>query len=438
MTAPARYYTSRAGGPAAGPYTVAELRRLMNAQELGLDDMVCLEGSQEWLPLRGVRAIVPRDPGPAQPAAKQPLPQKAQGPPAAAKKPARPDSGYRPGAAPTLPGVYLPFAASAEELLLQLADLENPPAAPPDPTAPLRRTRKLLTVVLLGLSAAACVVDDRMGYPQVVFSMLTPFAWLGVIVAWMATRPPLRRPSGFKKRLGCGGLVLLPILFLGLQMFYWSTARVSSWLLWVLGSGVALLMAWGLSAVAKPPAAVDRESVLPRLRMVRRVLAALRDDVAPGKRVSGWLDLTGPDQPGKVVRSSKAASGAQVDLLRDEWWRLRLPLRDGNDLRVSGVTRVKERREFWKRNARGKSKRKLGRRQSLWTLEVRLAVNPAAYRIVPQQSQALEQVTPKVEGNALSIVVQTTEALETDDVLKVLAAFYRQLQPAAAGTGAAS
>jgi len=221
-------------------------------------------------------------------------------------------------------------------------------------------------------------------------------------------------------------------------LFVSADARAYSLPTWVAASAAALLAAFLVSASGAAPKTPALESVLPKLQMAKDVLEALRDDVAPGKRVSGWLDLTGPDQQGKLVRSAKAANGAQVDLLRDEWWRLRVPLRDGNELRVSAVERVKARRQFSKRNARGKSKLKPGRSQSLRTLEVRLAVNSAVYRLEPAREAVkiggLSVPMATVADGAVSVVVPA-DAPETREVLGVLASLYRQLAPVAGAAG---
>ena len=48
MSEPRRFYASRQGGAPGGPYTVEELRGFLNAQQLDLDDQVCVEGAETW------------------------------------------------------------------------------------------------------------------------------------------------------------------------------------------------------------------------------------------------------------------------------------------------------------------------------------------------------------------------------------------------------
>jgi hypothetical protein len=342
---------------------------------------------------------------------------------------------YVAGAKPTLPGIYLPFESTPEVVVLQLEELERPAPEPPDPWRGLRRVRIVLTLLLLGLSLGACALDRSLAFEQSIFSMLTPFAWLGIVLIFAATRPPTPRPKWVASGVGClgGGALLFVLAF---AVFIIKGAKTAGPLSWVIGTTIALVAAWIFGA-SMPPGKGDSATRRWRLELVRRVVHALADDVAPGKRVSGWLDLTGADQPGKLVREATARSGAKIQLYRDEWWRVRLPLRDGNDLRVSGVDRVKARREHGKRNARGKYKTKPGRMEQLHTLEVRLAVNAAVYRIKPPGIQALQlgQLTlpaPTLTGTVLSFVVPA-DAFTADEALGIVAALYRQLEPLAAG-----
>jgi hypothetical protein len=356
-------------------------------------------------------------------------------PPAAGKKAAASGvvASYVPGARPTLPGIYVPFESTPDVVVLQLEDLERPAPEAPDPWRGLRRVRIVLTVLLLGLSLGACQIDRSLNFDKGVFTMLTPFVWLGIVLVFAATRRPTPRPKWVASGVGClgGGALLFILTF---AVFIIQRAQPPGPLAWVIGTTVTLGAAWifGASTAAGKGDAGKRRW---RLELVRRVVHALADDVVAGKRVSGWLDLTGADQPSKLVREAKARSGAQVQLYRDEWWRLRLPLRDGNDLRVSGVDRVKARREHGKRNARGKYKTKPGRMEQLHTLEVRLAVNAAVYRIKPPETQALQlgQLTlpaPTLTGTVLSYVVPA-DAFTADEALGIVAAMYRQLEPLA-------
>jgi len=81
----------------------------------------------------------------------------------------------------------------------------------------------------------------------------------------------------------------------------------------------------------------------PKFDAACTIFETIKDDIAPGRTLMGWLDLTGAQQPGKVVREGISASGAPVKAYRDEWLRIKMPLYDGNVMRVSGLERVRAR-----------------------------------------------------------------------------------------------
>lgn len=454
MSTPQRYYASRQGGEPGGPYTVEELRQFLNAQQLDLDDQVCVEGDTTWRRLGDVAAIVPSRGGAgtgaavaAAAAAAQPAsaasPDRAAAKPAggakapAGAKPAGAASGrpaaYKPGSRPTNPGIYVPFQDVPDDLLAVLQEVGTEKPAPVDPRAPGRRLRRQLALLLLGLSLGACVVDQKLGYPHPAFSLLTPLCWLGLVLTYAWTRLPRPRSSGNKV-----AVYLVAPALLGLAAV-WSSPFLAAGSLgadggrWFFGTLAVWLAAVAVGSTPAPPAPPSARAVRGRLGLATGMVEGLRDDVAPGKRLSGWLDLTGWDQESKRLKSQKNAAGAQVELLRDEWLRLRAPLRDGNELRLSCVDRVKVKRSMWRRNARGKSKQKPQRQQVLPSLEVSLRVNGALYRTRPAAAEALHigQLTvapPVVAPDSVSVLVKA-DTLSSDETLGVVLSLYRQLEP---------
>jgi hypothetical protein len=343
---------------------------------------------------------------------------------------------YAPGAKPSLPGFYLSYSLPAEELALLLeAHARKPPPPPPAPP-PGRRLRWTLVAVILGLSILGVLVDRWMGFGTRVFASLVPLAWLGSTLVLAAGRDPATRPGwmrgnvlkvGFLSLLICGG----PLGFLALLQ---GTGPESGQTLSFTAIGAAVVAAFGIwldrRGRARPPEEPPRD----RLGKCAAIVSALADDAMPGKPAAGWLDLTGPAQPGKLVRQGKAANGAEIRLYRDEWWRLRLPLGDGNQLRLAAVLRHKVRGDYWKR---GRSRRKLkrGRSESVATYEARLTLNPKVWRV-----KAAAGPAPHVEGlglspvqaadGALSLVARpmASEYFEPRSILAMLACLYSQLE----------
>lgn len=453
MSTPQRYYASRQGGEPGGPYTVEELRQFLSAQQLDLDDQVCVEGDTTWQRLGDVAAIVPSRAGGgtgvtvaaavATAATAAPSkPASAAQPAGAAKKPAagaqvaaasgRPAS-YKPGAQPTNPGIYVAVQHAPDDLLAQLHEIGRERPAPPDLRAPMRRTRRFVTLGLLGLSLAACALDLGLSFPRTAFSLLTPFCWLGILLAYLWTRPPVPRSLG--RRLGCVVALLLlgGLAWMAARPFLLADVSDGVWIFWPLGTLAVLVLAKVLGQAPAPPRAPSVEAVRERLGVAAGIVEGLRDDVAPGKRLSGWLDLTGWDQESKRLKSEKNPAGAQVELLRDEWLRLRAPLRDGNELRLSCVDRVKVKRALWRRNARGKYKQKPQRQQVLPSLELNLRANGALYRTRPAASEGLRVgkltvAPPVVAAESVSAVVRA-DTLSSNDTLGVVLSLYRQLEP---------
>jgi hypothetical protein len=185
------------------------------------------------------------------------------------------------------------------------------------------------------------------------------------------------------------------------------------------------LVVWVVRSRRKAVPASGLPSWSARLTAVARALETLRDDAAPGRPASGWLDLTGAEQRHKLLATGKAVSGAPAEVYRDDWWSLVVPLRDGNRLRVLASDRLKVKRGFWR--TRRKAKWKPSAQRCLSSVGLRLRVNPAAYRIVTEPP--MPYVT--VAGDTLSTAFDAGDGLETKDLVRSLSLLYKRLEPLA-------
>jgi nitrate reductase NapE component len=161
----------------------------------------------------------------------------------------------------------------------------------------------------------------------------------------------------------------LGISAFGYRVFMFSLAAPAFWLAGVI-SFISLRRARTLE-------------LAPQFNTAREVFYTLRDDPNPDRNFFGHLDLTGPQQPGKIARETKNALGLTVQHYRDEWLSLKTKLYDGNMLRISAVERNKIRQGYWKRSQiSGKNKWKPPKpKGKVQELKVRISVNPEIYEI---------------------------------------------------------
>lgn len=252
---------------------------------------------------------------------------------------------------------------------------EQAQAPPPPPVSPARGPRRWIVGGLLLAAVGFYAVDLAFSFYPAVFSAVIPFLWLAALLTANAGRPAT--PTG----AGCLAAVAIPLGFVflgGLELVMGlGPGSVDWWQLGLASAAILALLLFGDSQ-EKPEPAPDFS---PRIRPWAEVLHALADDVEPRRKVTGVLDLRGP-LPEKVMRSGKLPSGAEASIYRDEWLRLRLPLRDGSQLRIAAIDRIKQRGEYWKQGAR-RRKLKPGRSERLGTLEVQLIVPPTLYRARP-------------------------------------------------------
>jgi len=222
----------------------------------------------------------------------------------------------------------------------------------------------------------------------------------------------------------------IPFFFLdfilGYGQCFFSLVGIGLWL-----AAVVTLIAW-LRGRAGP-------SFPPLYQATRDLIYTLRDDLQPKQNLMGQLDLTGPQQKSKLAREGKNALGLTVNFYRDEWLSLKAKLYDGNLLRLSAVNRVKVRIGYTKRSRiSGKMKWKPPKTANQQELQVRLAVNPEAYEIVPKkkidprsapsvgQYHVMELDT---DGGILLLTAATAATtIQSADLLAVLRFAYDQLK----------
>ena len=346
---------------------------------------------------------------------------------------------YTPGA-PAKSGLFIRFAhppATAAHLVVEAASAAD--ARPPD--AP-RRLRRRLVLALFLLAATGFVVDVIAGYGRAVFlSILAPFAIAGLPVALALTIPAgaglaatvLRKLAARRTAvvlvlavIGLSGLMMG--LALGADARFWTKlAAIVAYVLLLFG----LL---GSGATGQKPTARQRE----RLDAARVLLETLGDDVAPAKAITGWVDLTGPEQKSKLLARGTASSGAEVEVFRDEWLHLSAPLRDGTRLRVAAVERQKVKLPRWARSGSGKYKRKSRTvARTLATVEVRVRIDPRRYRTKPPPAPGTR--IGRVTVSAMEVTPETVSGVfvpsadAPEDMLDAVAAVFAQLERATPG-----
>ena len=172
-----------------------------------------------------------------------------------------------------------------------------------------------------------------------------------------------------------------------------------------------------------------------RYDLTRQMFEVLKDDIAPGRTLTGWLDLTGAEQESKIIRKSVSASGQPIVYYQDEWLRLKAKLYDGSVLRASLFRRAKVRQGFYKRGTiSGKMKWRAGSSQSLHRLRIAVTANPAVYSVQPvTYSGALPSSRftfegAEVVGSQLQLNAATLSNYDAWDVLNAMRFAYDQLQ----------
>jgi hypothetical protein len=173
----------------------------------------------------------------------------------------------------------------------------------------------------------------------------------------------------------------------------------------------------------------------PGFDSARTIFETLKDDLSPKSTLVGWLDLTGTQQASKIARQHTSTSGMPIAYYRDEWLRMKMPLYDGNVLRVTAIERAKARLGKWK-TGRISHKRKWKPGGTVWArreLRVAVTVNRDVYETLPVQpaSQVGRYVVGTSQNDEGSIVLTATtdQSVSGGDILQVLRFVYDHLKP---------
>jgi hypothetical protein len=179
----------------------------------------------------------------------------------------------------------------------------------------------------------------------------------------------------------------------------------------------------GIIAGARASGALGRFTAQePQLAAARQILQTLRDDTGRKGRVVGWLDLTGPQQREKQVRTGRTLSGKPKVYYRDPWFQVKIKLVDGNLLRLAFIDKVKT---------------KSGYQVGHYTqVKAKLVVNPALYRWHPIPAGTLPLFGANISDadGAVSLAADIKpENLPVREVLGTLKTIYRHLEPIGPG-----
>lgn len=432
----ASYYFQR-GEEKAGPFSLEEMIEFLKDGRVGYTDRVMREGDAQWWPVHSIPELEATAKASlvAQGVASDP---RTQAPVLASRQmPARGSTAGRvrrpstwvAGRPPRRPGVFVRFDNPVSEIPALLEGTGSRFTALEERRS---RTRSTLIPMLLALAFLAPWIDRWAGFDASIFSSLVPFSLAGAALVLLATRrggAPVRGAVWERVRhFGCFAIIAV---FVGWG--FGSFAIGALLLLPRVVVPVALLVAlvvWVVRSRRKavPASGPGGPSWSARLSAVARTLEMLRDDAVPDRPAIGWLDLTGAEQPHKLLATGKATSGAPAEVYRDDWWSLAVPLRDGNRLRVLASDRLKVKRGHWRSRGRRKSKWKAGAERRLSSVGLRLRVNPAVYRILTEPE--MPYVT--VAGDTLSTAFDARNGLETKDLVRSLSLLYKRLEPLAA------
>jgi hypothetical protein len=202
--------------------------------------------------------------------------------------------------------------------------------------------------------------------------------------------------------IGVGALALLLRLILSFGLFL----SILAFVLWGMAviAGVALL-------ISKPRFSQEQ------FEAVRQMLHTLRDDTGRKGWVAGWLDMTGPMQQTKQVRTARSGGGKQKVYYRDPWFQVKIKLVDGNLLRLSLMDKIKT-----------KAGSVVNHRTQF---TAKLVVNPDLYRVgaPPSTENSLAVVNANGSG-VLSLRAEVDPRHPpVEQMLKSLKALYNHLEP---------
>jgi hypothetical protein len=220
----------------------------------------------------------------------------------------------------------------------------------------------------------------------------------------------LGRYRGGQRRLWMviGGLAAVGLVFLCVDVLAGYSGFGFGYLAGMFWTGVGVLIIYSL--VRGIRGATTR---LPRdqFDVARQIIHTLRDDVGRSGRVTGWLDLTGPRQKSKLLRTGRTSSGYAKHYYSDPWFSAKIQLVDGNLLRLTLLERTKVKKGYV-----------ADRRHQL---KAKLVVNSQMYDIGP--GQPLPGLT--LDGSIFQLQGNKSNPFTAQEVLSSLKAMYGYLQP---------
>jgi len=300
------------------------------------------------------------------------------------------------------------------------------------------RQRLRLLLLLLPAGLPFVFLDWVLGNGLVAFSLVAYVLWGAALVGWMVLRREAEvrrqekpRPPGAVVFQRAFTAIVLFVMAAGCALSVGAFPFLARNVPLVAGLVMAIVALVGLMRLrTRRP---QGEAYGARFDAVHTIFETLKDDLAPKRTLLGWLDLSGAQQPSKVVREVTSSSGMPIKYYRDEWLRLKMPLYDGNLLRVSAVERVKARLGRWKRSRSGKSKWKPGGApQARNEVRVVVALNPEGYRIVPVEDGSVGKFvveTRQNDGRRLELAASSQAGIDGWDVLRLLRFAYDHVKP---------
>ena len=226
------------------------------------------------------------------------------------------------------------------------------------------------------------------------------------------------------RRMGCIGAFVL--LAAGALLFFLDSVLGYGILCMAvgitLGVMAVLLFFAALMAARTPRLLKQYDTQRQQFDAAYQILYALRDDTGRKGRVVGWLDLSGPRQPEKKVRTGWTRSGKPKVYYRDPWFQVKIKLADGNLLRLALVDKVKQ-----------KSGYVVGHYTQI---KAKLVPNPDLYPMMSLLSRPipLSGATLADEDGAIALTSTVRPAkLSPREILESLWLIYRHLEPVGPG-----
>lgn len=226
------------------------------------------------------------------------------------------------------------------------------------------------------------------------------------------------------RRMGCGGafaLLAAGALLFGLDIVLGYGVLCTALGL-ILGAMAVLLFFVALLAARTPRVLKRYAAQQQQFEAAYQILYALRDDTGRKGRVVGWLDLSGPRQPEKKVRTGRTRSGKPKVYYRDPWFQVKIKLADGNLLRLALVDKVKQ-----------KSGYVVGHYTQI---KAKLVPNPDLYPMMSLLSRPipLQGATLSDEDGVIVFTSMVRPAkLSPREILESLWLIYRHLEPVGPG-----